>query len=605
MERAGLGSIAGIVRLILIVAVIGSCSPAPSPTPARPSVQPSPAAADVETTPCNQDVGATAQLQAFDEPPEPPDAPGAGPPPSTQLNPGRKPTTPVDADAVIPEQPVGATVLLPPGAQDPGDPRAVVAYAPPRSLGPSSQIAEPEVAVNGDLMLLTWNWGAAQSFDGGATIPVYLDPFAEFEGVSTDDGFCCDQLAHHVPAPYDMWLWILQYKRVDGRGGNNRVRLAVAKGDAAFRERRFSYWDITAQQAGFEDGIWFDQTKLGTTDRYLYLSINAFAPRAPDGDGSFRAAVVHRISLEQLAAGGAVTPECFSTSDQVDAFGRPLFGPYPVRNATDTMYLATHHDASTLGVWRWPDESSTPTYHLVRDFDANGRPLRYPLAFEQFVDDDGATRLRSKFSCERGDPAIPALPAPSPAGAVARSDWCRRSDDRLSSGWLAEGRLGFAWNVSQDTEAGGIWRYPWVWAIVIDETKLTDCGLGGCILDYPHIRNEGVAFQHARIAPNARGDLGGVVMMGGGASALSCVAVVRDRGATETASWDALLVERSDLEPLQPTSGDYLGIWPDGGNDLTWSGTCMTLEPGGNLRPQRPATVHVTRFGRAADGVSP
>lgn len=592
---------ARITRFALALLLVTACAPGPDPTTVPSTGTPTTPSSKVDTAPCNRAVGSAAQLTALDEAPPPPDAPGAAPP-GAKLNAGRRPTTPVNPDAVIPEQPVGPTVLPAPGAQDPGEPRAVVPLTATRAVGRSSQIAEPEVAVKGDLMLLTWNWGAAQSLDGGTSL-TYLDPFAEFDGTTTDDGFCCDQLAHYDPE-HDLWLWVLQYSRAPGQSGNNRVRIATATGDEAFRERRFSYWDVTAQEAGFDDGIWLDQTKLGTTDGYLYLSINAYAARPPDGTGQFQAAIVYRIALDQLAAGEAVTPVCFTTSDQLDAFDRPLFAPYPVRDATDTMYLAAHHDTTVLGVWRWPDDAASPTYHRVRDFDTDGRPIGFPLELERVVD-DGSTVLQKKFTCERTDPSAPAASPTMAPGRVQPSDWCRRSDDRLSSGWLADGHLGFAWNVTQDSGTGAGWPYPYVWVILIDESRVTACELGECVLAYPHIRNGTVAFQHGRIAPNSRGDLGGMVLMGGGASPLSCVAIVRDRDAPAETSWDAMLVERSDVEPLTPTSGDYLGVWPDGGNDRTWTGTCMTLEANATLEPRRPATVQLTQFGRRADAPQP
>ncbi|CAN5195772.1 hypothetical protein BH24CHL7_BH24CHL7_16080 [soil metagenome] len=546
--------------------VIAGCAAAPPVTlpPSDPHTLPPATASstEVETAPCNQSTGGDVALEAYSEPPERPTAPGAQSPPPVPLNIGRKPPTPEDPDAVVPDDPgLGPSMLPAPGAEDPVTPESLILYQPPQTLAgaPTSQIAEPEVAVHGQNMMVTWNWGAAQSLDGGRTMQ-YLDPFRDVP--PADDGFCCDQLVEHVP-DQDLWLWVLQYLRVETQTGNNRVRLAVARGDDAFARRQFKYWDFTAQDAGLADSIWFDQPKLGLTERHLFLSINAFNPKEPFADGRFRAAVILRIDLDQLANGQEVTPTCLTTTS---------FGPYPVRHARDTMYLAAHTSASVLGVWRWPDDAGSPTFHRVRDVNDQGQPVAYPLRTEP-------------YSCQR-----------TGAPSEAASDWCARSDDRLHSGWLAGSNLGFAWNVPADPSASR--PYPYVWAVMLDEAALTACEAGQCVVEYPHIWSPDLAFQYATIMANERGDLGGVVLWGGGQYRLGCAVLLRDQFTAQEVGFDVLSVAASDMDTVRPETGDYLAVTPDSPTASTWAASCMTLS---RARGEHPTAVHVARFGRAQD----
>ena len=595
-----------LVVVLLAAACAPQASPLPSTRDSTPSASvpdsPAPAtstpgtSANVDATACGTSTGSATTAAVFDAQPEPPTIPGAGPPPSADLNPLRKPPTPVP-DGEPATGPQNPSEFVPPGAQDPADPRAVTLLALPRAVGRGSPIAEPEIATAGGSSLITWNWGAAQIVDGGPLR--YFDTDTVLDGEAIDNGFCCDQLAQYVAPPYDLWLWVLQYQRVPGERGNNRVRLAVANGATAFAQREFVTYDFTAQQAGFADGIWYDQTKLGVSAGHVFLSINAFGARPPDGDGLFRGAAVLRIPLDQLAAGGPVTTSCFVTRDQPDANGYPLFGPYPVREAGSTMYLATHNDAGELGVWRWRDELPAPSFHVVRDYDEAGRLITYPFELERLTDDNGRPYLDSKYTCERT--GVADLPTPMPRTGIRPDDWCRRSDDRLSSAWLAGGRIGFAWNVSQDPDPAGHWRYPYVWVVELDEAALDGCLEGECVVAYPHIRNPEFAFQHARIAPNGRGDLGAVVLFGGGSRNYACAAGVRDRDAATDAGWDLVVVDESRVPPARPVSGDYLGLAPNGGNDLTWTAACMTLDGRAAFDDERTAQVHVVPFGRRGD----
>ncbi|MDQ3938241.1 MAG: hypothetical protein M3253_06120, partial [Chloroflexota bacterium] len=92
-----------------------------------------------------------------------------------------------------------------------------------------------------------------------------------------------------------------------------------------------------------------------------------------------------------------------------------------------------------------------------------------------------------------------------------------------------------------------------------------------------------------------------VVLQGGGSRRLTCTAIVHDAFTESDPNapgyWEEKDVASSDAAP-GIKSGDYLGIAPNGGNDTTWSGACMTVRQ----RASGPdSTVHFVRFGRRAN----
>jgi hypothetical protein len=89
----------------------------------------------------------------------------------------------------------------------------------------ASNVGEPSVAVNSDVVLYTGNWYAARSIDGGQTFQ-YLDPFTTFPD-PPNLGFCCDQVANYI-ASIDTFVWLLQYGPKSGPQADNIQRLAFA-----------------------------------------------------------------------------------------------------------------------------------------------------------------------------------------------------------------------------------------------------------------------------------------------------------------------------------------------------------------------------------------
>jgi hypothetical protein len=90
-----------------------------------------------------------------------------------------------------------------------------------------STVAEPSVAVAGEKILITFNWGAVWSTDKGKTFQ-QLDPYALFDQPQSvvGKGFCCDQLALYDKT-HDLVVWLLQGSDA---GAGNTIRLLFAKG---------------------------------------------------------------------------------------------------------------------------------------------------------------------------------------------------------------------------------------------------------------------------------------------------------------------------------------------------------------------------------------
>ena len=174
----------------------------------------------------------------------------------------------------------------------------------------TSPTAEPEVAIDGNHVFVTSNRLAAISSDGGATFK-YLNPATTFATVN--GGFCCDQRILHV-GRQKLWLWVLQYR--SDVAGNNTIRLAWATDDA-FDASDFSYIDWTGPDLGLGEGMLLDQAKIATSDRYAYLSLNAFVKKT----GLFMKGAVIRVPLDALAAGSAVAASCFTPTDSANRRG--------------------------------------------------------------------------------------------------------------------------------------------------------------------------------------------------------------------------------------------------------------------------------------------
>jgi hypothetical protein len=570
------------VLLVVSVATLSGCSsqlqtPRPSAAQANsPRVGATPAS-DATTPaelPCDHPVATTTAPPPYlAELPEPPIAQGAGQDEEEELNDGVKPVLPIDPNAKPADNnSFGQPELPASGATDNAQPDDIVVYRELSVTGKSvAHLAEPNVAVNANNLLITWNSGAARSFDGGATTK-FMNPYdllGSSDEPKVDGGFCCDQLAHYVAA-HDMWLWAMQTRPVDvsAHAGGNRIRLMVATGSGDFN----TYYDFASKASGLPGDVWYDQPKIGTSDGFLIMSVNAFLP---DAQGKkFVASVIYRVSLTNMAAGERPAASCFSTYDPVNG---SLFGLVPVRDARDVMYLAAHATNSLLAVWRWPDADTAPRVYGVQEKNAQGNAI----GFAYPTDAAG----NAAYSCSR-------------TGGSAAANWCLHNDDRISSVFLVNGQIGVAWGAGQSPTSDDVTNRPYPHLVVdlIDEASLPNCLASGCISGHLGLYSKDYAIQVATVAPNAEGDLGMVALLGGGNLKPTCMFYVHHAGSTTY--WESSL--SADISPndtLDSRWGDYTGIWP-GPTEGAWTASCMTVD---GIDPFSTGHVRIATFGRKAD----
>ena len=142
------------------------------------------------------------------------------------------------------------------------------------TAGLTSTIDEPTAAANGKKLMMTGNWFASTSLNGGAAWN-YVDPFTLFP--ASVGGFCCDQIVLYPDAaPNKIWIWLLQY--VSTSSGNNIFRLAISK-DASFGN--WYYWDFapSALNSSWKT-MWFDYPDLAFSDKNLFVTTNSFIGNA-------------------------------------------------------------------------------------------------------------------------------------------------------------------------------------------------------------------------------------------------------------------------------------------------------------------------------------
>ena len=332
---------------------------------------------------------------------------------------------------------------------------------------------------------------------------------------------------------------------------NNSIRLAVANGQSNLAGASVNYWDLTPQQLGSPGGTNYDQPKVAASSNYLYIEATQY--------GATFGSVVMRFSLDSLAAAGTLNYPYVIPG---------LFSPGFTQGATNTMYFAAHVSTSTLRLFSWPESSTDVTY---TDVSHTSYPENFP------------------YSCPR-------------TGGSSTSDWCQRRsfgggwahDDRISTGWVANGVIGFMWDASQGSGGLGTFNYPYEHVVRIGESTKT-------LINEPYLWNPSVAFSYPSVSVNARGDIAGTTLWGGGSTFENCGAFIWDSYSSPPAPWEFYGLEYSNSDPNDTLSGDYLATRKNGGNVYTWSGTCYALVGGGDNGNVHP---YYLSFGRQQDNPS-
>lgn len=251
----------------------------------------------------------------------------------------------------------------------------------------ASNVGEPSVAINGNVVLYTGNWYAAISKNGGASFK-FMDPTA-FDDAQFK--FCCDQVVHYIPS-IDTFVWLLQY---GPDTGDNIQRLAFAKTADAVAAR-WRFFDITTSMLGVPRAF-IDFPDLATGANALYVTTNIFL-----GNGG--GAAVIRIPFAGIASGQIAAQRFIS----------PKFGMRVAQNCGSTAYFATTDETtSALRVFSWPESAAQPTSQVV--------PVTRWIG--------GNSGYQSRTPDARR--------------------WLDRADPRITGATLAGNHLWFAWSVDR------------------------------------------------------------------------------------------------------------------------------------------------------------
>ena len=279
----------------------------------------------------------------------------------------------------------------------------------------ASNVGEPSMAANGQVVFYTGNWYAARSVDGGQTFQ-YIDPFTAFPD-PPNLTYCCDQVVQYI-ASIDTFVWLLQYGPVEGHPeADNIQRLAVAK-TADVGAGQWRLFDITTKVVGVE-GQFLDFPDLAVGANSLYITTNIFT-----SEGQSAGAAVVRIPVASITETEPVAQPF--VSNELNSFR-------VAQNCGARAFFATHKDTSTLNVFTWDEDRPSPVLNAVevaRWITGNGYQSRTP---------DGRR-------------------------------WLDRADSRITGATLAGTDLYFAWAV----DAGSNQRpQPFIQIAKIDSADLT------------------------------------------------------------------------------------------------------------------------------------
>jgi hypothetical protein len=275
------------------------------------------------------------------------------------------------------------------------------------TAGVTSTIDEPTAAVNQSQLMMTGNWFAATSVNGGANW-VHVDPFTLFPAAV--GGFCCDQTVLYNPG-HQIWVWLLQYSPT--ATGHNLFRLAVSRA-ASFGS--WYYWDFSPTNL---NATWttmeFDYPDMAFSNNNLFVTINGYVANA------WQRAFVFRFPLATLAAGTSLGYNWWTTTSNGSL--------RLTQGAGATMHFGSHNSLSQIRVFDWPDASTSLSWVDVNVRSWSGGPYSS---------------------------------GPVPGGV----NWLGRVDSRITGAGVGAGQIGFMWTASPDANH----PFPYIRVVRINET---------------------------------------------------------------------------------------------------------------------------------------
>ncbi len=390
----------------------------------------------------------------------------------------------------------------------------------------TSTICECSIANNGSQILLTGNWFASKSLNGGNTW-THISPVSNFP--IADGGFCCDQTLLYDKGR-DLTFWLLQYLE---RQGTNTLRLAVKKGKTLNKEKDWQLWDFSPQSINPAwKNQWLDYNHAALSDNFLYIGTNVF-----NTNDVFTRSIIIRIPLKSLETGQNFTFDYYETKAD--------FSLRCVQGATTTMYFVAH--AGTTGnnklrVFAWPENSTTVTKT------------------------DIAVTAWSGGQYEAKGPD--------------NTNWLMRADYRITGAWLSNGILGFMWTANK---RGTDRPFPHIRVVRINAATMAK-------LDEPDIWSPDYAFAYPDAYPNASGEVGITLFLGGGIKNPTHLVGSFN---TATTKWILKMVREGTNGPVQGKWGDYITVRPFAPDNKTWIAAGYTLQGG---KTQNDVQVHAVKF---------
>lgn len=322
---------------------------------------------------------------------------------------------------------------------------------------------EPSVANDGNDVLYTGNWYAAESTNSGHTF-TYIDPYTLGPAPTLPNGgFCCDQAAIHAPAN-GITAWGLLYCPTtcgNNPSGDDIIRLAVARNQADLASGTFDYYDFSAQTFGFPEGDWLDYPHFGVNANSLSLSMNVF------NGGTFVDSILVKFDLSAFTTGNWSANWVFANQD---------FTWTPTDNSTDTWtyWAATAFgNGSLIRVYNWPPNTD---FHSVSWND-------FSVSFNSET---------KNGSCAAPD----------------GNNWCAFDDSRVKTGGeVGSSTAYFMWDAKQ----GGGFPLPYVEYASFDVSSGPATSVSAA-----QIWNANNAWAYPGMGVNARGALGVSLQAGGG-----------------------------------------------------------------------------------------
>ena len=395
-----------------------------------------------------------------------------------------------------------------------------VAIPSSATTGQTSTVGEPSLGNNGTQIYFTGNWYAARSLNNAAAW-AYVNPFTTFP--AADNGFCCDQTVIYDPTR-DLTIWLLQYVK---KNNTNTLRIAIKKGAGGGIFNYFYDLKPGLVNAAWSQE-WFDYNSAAVSNNFVYVTTNAFT----GATNTWTRAVVFRIPLDALAAGGALSYNYFATTQNGSL--------RCTQGARETMYFGSHNSLSQIRVFTWPESAASPTFN------------------------DVAVSPWTQGSYN----------APGPDG----KNWLSRTDGRITGAFLARGIIGFLW--SANTQAGR--PTPYVRVVRIDAVTKA-------LVSQPDIWNNSWAYAYPEAAVSDSGDVGITLFRGGGP-----VFPTHQVGIWHnvTNAWQISDTKAGASGPNDTKWGDYLTCRRHSPDGFTFIASAYTLQGGGAPANVEPRYVH-------------